>query len=408
MTAEEKQVTCSAPVNIAVIKYWGKRNSKLLLPTNSSLSVTLSQDHLKTTTTIKASSKYTKDQIFLNGKEQDITQNRLQNVITQSRKQRIILESETPSMPKISQYKIIIASINNFPTAAGLASSASGYACLAFALAKLYNLKLTTEQVSKIARQGSGSACRSLFGGFVKWNMGTNSDGEDSFAEQIESKFDIEALVLVVSDLKKDIGSSIGMQETVKTSSLFSQRLQVVPERMVAMENAIVKEDFDRFAELTMMDSNQFHAVCHDTYPPIFYLNDVSKYIIKVVTRYNSRFLKDTESGTKGYKACYTFDAGPNAVLYLPKENVSEILGLLNYVFPSTCDRKEYFGRALDYLGDDVKKSKDLADKLGLGVYGVDAISRVISTKVGDGPRVLADSFVEGISLLGLDDLPAK
>ncbi|KAJ3331496.1 diphosphomevalonate decarboxylase, partial [Kappamyces sp. JEL0680] len=178
---EVKEVTCSAPVNIAVIKYWGKRDTQLMLPTNSSLSLTLSQDDLRSTTTIRASPAFpTPDCLWLNGIKQDSKAKRLLNVISQARSARKDMEKNDKSLEALSSWPLVIASVNNFPTAAGLASSASGFACLTFALAELYELTLDMPEISRIARMGSGSACRSLFGGYVKWEMGREADGQDS------------------------------------------------------------------------------------------------------------------------------------------------------------------------------------------------------------------------------------
>ncbi|KAG8214211.1 GHMP kinase, partial [Butyriboletus roseoflavus] len=274
------QATASAPVNIACIKYWGKRDTKLILPTNSSLSVTLNQDHLRSTTTSRADPSFTEDTLWLNGQLDEIKPGgRLATCISEMKRLRKELEDANPDAEK---------------------------------------------ELSLIARQGSGSACRSLFGGFVAWREGIAADGSDSFAEQIASEVDwpdMHALICVVSDDKKGTSSTAGMQRTVETSALFSH-------------------------PITMKDSNQFHAVALDTDPPIFYMNDVSRAIITVVTEYNRVAL---EKGGKR-KAAYTFDAGPNA-----------------------------------------------AKRFGTG-----AVKTLIHTCVGDGPRVRGDEE----SLLGSDGLP--
>ena len=299
---------------------------------------------------------------------------------------------------KFSHWKVHICSHNNFPTAAGLASSASGFAALVYSLAKLYQLPASPKELSIIARQGSGSACRSLFGGFVAWREGTAADGSDSFAEQIASEAhwpDMHALICVVSDDKKGTSSTAGMQRTVETSTLFPQRLTVVPERMRTITEAIQSRDFDTFAAVTMKDSNQFHAVALDTDPPIFYMNDVSRTIITVVTEYNRVAL---EQGGKR-KAAYTFDAGPNAVIYAPRENMREIIELIVSYFPQTSfdDPFQLFGGAA--------VQGQLVDGFNEGVakrFGVGAVKTLIHTSVGDGPRVR----VEKESLLGDDGLP--
>ena len=207
------EVTVTAPVNIAVIKYWGKRDKKLILPTNSSLSCTLSQDHLHTRTTIRASPTFTRDRLWLNGVEERIdASERLLNCIITTRQLRTELESKDSSLPPLSAWGLHICSENNFPTAAGLASSASGYAALVSALAKLFELPHDGQELSKIARTGSGSACRSMFGGFVAWEAGQKDDGSDSYAVQVAPANhwpDLQALICVVSDAKKTVSSDL-------------------------------------------------------------------------------------------------------------------------------------------------------------------------------------------------------
>jgi len=374
------QATVSAPVNIACIKYWGKRDTKLILPTNSSLSVTLDQDHLRSTTTSRADPSFDKDRLWLNGKEESIeAAGRLATCITELKRLRAAVEAQNSAAPKLSTFSVYIASRNNFPTAAGLASSASGFAALVASLAALYELPASPSQLSVIARQGSGSACRSLFGGYVAWEMGSASNGSDSLAIEIAPREhwpDIHALICVVSDDKKGTSSTSGMQRTVETSPLLQHRIaQIVPARMDAIKDAIIRRDFPTFARITMQDSNQFHAVALDTDPPIFYLNDVSRAIIAIITEYNR------VAGT--IKAAYTYDAGPNAVIYAPKENIKEIVELLLGYFPQSQPFPDPFGldvynegRVPDGFNEKVAKK-----------FPVASVKGFIHTRVGDGPR---------------------
>ena len=148
-------------------------------------------------------------------------------------------------------------------------------------------------------------------GGYVAWRAGKEVDGTDSIAEEVAPAShwpEMRALILIVSAAKKDIASTEGMQTTVKTSSLFKLRVEeVVPKRMVEIENAIHSRDFPAFAEMTMKDSNGFHATCLDSWPPIHYLNDVSRGAMRIVENINSR---------AGQMICaYTFDAGHNKLI---------------------------------------------------------------------------------------------
>ena len=229
--------------------------------------------------------------------------------------------------------QVHVSSRNTFPTAAGLASSAAGYAALVRCLAEVFNARETYRgELSTIARRGSGSACRSLDGGFVAWRMGAEEDGSDSMAEQVchEGHWpEMRAVILVISDDKKDTSSTSGMATSAKTSELLQFRVReggLVERRMSEIESAYKNRDFSAFGKITMQDSNQFHSTCLDTYPPIFYMNDSSKSVIKLVHAYNE---------WKGrIAAAYTFDAGPNAVLYCLEEDMDEILALVLQFYP--------------------------------------------------------------------------
>ncbi|KAI0049873.1 Diphosphomevalonate decarboxylase [Auriscalpium vulgare] len=396
------QATVSAPVNIACIKYWGKRDTKLILPTNSSLSVTLDQDHLRSTTTSRADPSFEKDRLWLNGKEEVIAHGgRMATCISELKRLRREVEENNAAEPKLSAFAVHISSLNNFPTAAGLASSASGFAALVASLAALYQLPASPSTLSLIARQGSGSACRSLFGGYVAWQEGTAPDGSDSLAVEVAPREhwpSLHALICVVSDDKKGTSSTSGMQRTVETSPLLQHRIKhVVPERMRIISDAIRARDFDTFARVTMQDSNQFHAVALDTDPPIFYMNDVSRTIIAIITEYNR---VSVAAGGK-LKAAYTYDAGPNAVIYAPEENLKEIVELIVNYFPQPAPFKDPFG----LFGSAGVGEGKLVEGFNAAVakkFPVGSVKNLIHTRVGDGPRKLDDAE----ALLGPDGQP--
>ncbi|XP_053255961.1 diphosphomevalonate decarboxylase [Podarcis raffonei] len=400
--AEDKPlavVTCTAPVNIAVIKYWGKRDEELILPINSSLSVTLHQDQLKTTTTAAISRDFTEDCLWLNGKESDIGQPRLQSCLREIRRLARKRHSgngnsgDSSSRSALSlAYKVHIASENNFPTAAGLASSAAGFACLVYALAKLYGVE---GELSEVARQGSGSACRSMFGGFVQWVMGQSADGKDSIAQQVAPEThwpELRVLILVVSAEKKQVASTAGMQTSVKTSLLLKHRAEaLVPERMSQMTQHILQRDFEAFGELTMKDSNQFHATCLDTFPPIFYLNDISKQVVALVHRYNAHCGKT--------KVAYTFDAGPNAVLFMLDDTVDEFVEVVKRSFPPENNGGQFL-KGLP-VGSATPSEELLSAVVRDPTPG--AIQYMLLTKPGPGPALVEDTSCH---LLGADGLP--
>ncbi|TKA50440.1 hypothetical protein B0A55_13287, partial [Friedmanniomyces simplex] len=333
-------------------------------------------DDLRTHTTASCSLSFAKDELTLNGEQQDISGARTQACLRELRGLRRKVEAKDDGSPKLSGMMLKIASENNFPTAAGLASSAAGFAALVRAIADLYALPSTPAELSRIARQGSGSACRSLFGGYAAWEMGKEKDGSDSMAYEVAPAGhwpDMRALVLVASAEKKDVSSTAGMQATVKTSELFRHRAEhVVPERMKSLETAIESRNFEAFADLTMKDSNNFHATCLDTSPPIFYMNDTSRAAVRVCEAVNTQ---------AGKTVCaYTFDAGPNAVVYYLAENEGQVAGLFRSIVG---DKTGWDGpRGQGVKAAQVPHGMEIvAELLRKGV------SRVILTGVGDGPR---------------------
>jgi diphosphomevalonate decarboxylase len=379
-----------------------------LVPINSSLSAGIDQGSMKSLTTIIASKAFAADTMVLNDKEESIDKNpRMKDVIQNLKKraQPLIVDGvEKISSADWSNYKLKIISVNNFPTAAGLASSASGYACFTKCLATLYGVQEAYEgELSTIARQGSGSACRSMYGGWVAWRMGEREDGVDSIAQQVQPHThwpDMRVLILVANSGQKETSSTEGMQRSVRTSPLLAHRAAVVvPERMKQMEAFIEKRDFTGFANLTMADSNQFHATCVDTLPPIFYMNETSKAVIHLVHAFNNY--------KKEVKAAYTFDAGPNAVVFVLKQDMEELLNMFLNKFPHPetngylHDPMRLSSFAASAPASDATYSStaatvqpqplgaDLEATIGKIPHAPTKVYQIIVSKVGDGPQIL-------------------
>jgi diphosphomevalonate decarboxylase len=403
------QVTSSAPSNIACIKYWGKRDVRANTPINSSVSVTMNQDDLRATTTVTlGAAGAARDRLFLNGAEEDLTHNK--------RVAAVLRELRARAPERLRALPATVVSRNNFPTAAGLASSAAGYACLVHALSRALEVRAREDapgELTAVARQGSGSACRSLYGGFVEWQMGARVDGSDSIAVQVADEAHwpaLRLLIAVVSDKKKDTGSTDGMVRSVATSTLLRHRAQtVVPQRLEEIKRAFHARDFATFAQLTMQDSNQFHACCLDTFPPVFYLNDTSRRIIQLVHRLNEAAGRTV--------AGYTFDAGPNAVIFTLKEDAARVLALLLAYFPaaapgaaaaSAFESSAAFDALRERAGAPAVASELAA--LGLACPADEAeagrglVRHIYFTSVGDGPRALPAAE----RLAGDDGLPLE
>lgn len=214
----------------------------------------------------------------------------------------------------------------------------------------------------------------------MAWQMGSKADGSDSVAVEVAPASHwptMRALILVVSAEKKGVSSTSGMQITVATSELFQRRAEVVvPKHMELMEKAIKEKDFETFGKVTMMESNSFHSTCLDTYPPIFYLNDVSRAAIRVVEDINKKAGKII--------AAYTFDAGPNAVIYFEEENADVVAGVL----------KGALGGLEGWQGREIKV-QDIGEVDARAVQVLkDGVSRVILTSVGEGPIRTEESLI--------------
>lgn len=332
-------------------------------------------------TSVAASSSFTSDRMWLNGEEEDIASNsRLVHCLQQIRSKSVSLDL----MP--NDVHVHIVSRNNFPTAAGLASSAAGYACLVYALGHLFGITNETD-LCILARMGSGSAIRSIFGGFVRWITGM--DSSTSIARQVVDQNhwpNMRVLILVVNEVKKDVSSTSGMKRTVETSEHFKDRIsRVVPQRIEEMEMAIRNRNLTSFLEVTMKDSNSFHSICLDTYPPIKYMNETSFEVVKFVHAFNEYCQK---SSFGSIQAGYTFDAGPNACIYLSDQSLPLFYTCVNEYF--TPLDKNVRGQSPPHL---VPIPSDL--KSGLESAGVKklpgCLKYLINTKIGPGPLICSE-----------------
>jgi diphosphomevalonate decarboxylase len=314
-----RKASAIANSNIALVKYWGKRDEELILPYNSSISVTL--DNLFTHTTVEFSKYFPEDKVFINGKEiEKGTQEYEEYIGRFLRKLRELYPKQT------NQMKAKIFSINNFPTSSGLASSASGFAALALACNEALDLNLSKKKVSILARLGSGSACRSIYGGFVEWKKGNKKDGSDSFAYQLappDHWKEFRIIVCITSMKEKKIKSRAGMKQTVKTSPFYRAWLETVENDLKDVEKGILKKDFSLVGKTTESNCLKMHATMLTTYPPIIYWNEETISLINAVM--NLR-----EDG----KECYfTIDAGPQVKVLCLENNVNVIAKRLKWAF---------------------------------------------------------------------------
>ncbi len=310
-----------ADVNIALSKYWGKRQTELNLPTNSSLSISLpdlgtetelqwikiehqTEQQIKQHQRIKQHQH--KDQIYLNHKLLNTTE-------TFSKRLCHFLDYFRPTEKGYFQVK----TFNTVPTAAGLASSASGYAALVLALNDLFQWSLPKQQLSLLARLGSGSASRSIYDGFVIWQKGQDENGFDSFASPLSQIWSELCIGLVEIDLKeKLIGSTTGMQKTVETCEIYQAWPQKAEKDLKTIQTAIEQKDFNTLGKTAENNALTMHATMMATWPPIVYWQPES------ITAMH----KVWDCRKSGIDVYFTMDAGPNLKLLFLEESVIKLM----------------------------------------------------------------------------------
>ena len=297
--------TALAHPNIAFIKYWGNRENTLRLPMNGSISMNLNGLYTRTSISFQPSLPF--DQLIINGHE--ITGTGLNRVA-------YILDI-IRGMANIHE-RAEIVSENNFPSGAGIASSASAFAALALAGSKAAGLNLSEPELSRLARRGSGSASRSIPGGFVEWQVGTTDDDSFAFSIAPAEHWKLVDCVAIVSASHKKTGSTEG-HAIAPTSPLQAARVADTPRRLDLCRNAILNKDFDAFASIVELDSDIMHSVMMTSTPALHYWKPASLAVMNSVRQWRN----------DGLSACYTVDAGANVhviCLEAESQNVSKRL----------------------------------------------------------------------------------
>ncbi len=299
------KATAQAPSNIAFVKYWGRKDEELRLPENGSISMNLSG--LQTTTTVEFDDKLKQDEITFNGKIEDLENNRAVKHLDRVRKIANI------------QTKAKVETSNNFPTGTGLSSSASGFAALTVAGAFAAGLKLSKKELSILARQGSGSACRSIPDGFVEWLDGDTS--ETSYAVSVfpPEHFDIADVVTVVSLDKKFLATSEG-QKSARTSPFFEKRLSMIGDKIERVKKTIEDKNFSEFGELVEREALEFHSILFTSNPPLFYWTSETVKVMKFVQKIRS----------EGLECYFTINTGQDVHVICKKEDAEKVSGKLS------------------------------------------------------------------------------
>lgn len=305
------KATAKAHPNIALVKYWGKRDEKLILPHQSSLSVTLGP--LAVTTTVEFTGERGDDSIEINGRVAEGTERR--RVVEALKLVRLEAGGKRLGAARMT-------SAGDFPAAAGLASSAAAFAALAVAARAAAGLKRDTKAESILARRGSGSAARSIEGGFVRWNRGKRADGRDSFGEQLFAQShwpELRLLVGMVSREEKEVKSRDGMRSTVDTSPFYPAWVKDTEAEVKRIVPFIRRRDLEAVGEIAERNAWRMHAASMGANPPLNYLKPATVAVIEAC-----RTLRK-----QGIGVWFTLDAGPNPVLLTSKKDEARAAALV-------------------------------------------------------------------------------
>jgi diphosphomevalonate decarboxylase len=309
--------TARACANIALVKYWGKRDAARNLPAAGSLSLTLGA--LVTETTVAFDASLSADELVLDG--------------TNARPKEVAKISAFLDLVRAEANittRARITSKNDFPTASGLASSASGFAALAVAATAASGIALSPRALTILARQGSGSAARSIYGGFVRMHAGTETDGNDAFAEPITSRLaDRVRMVIAVvgGGAPKSHGSRDAMEHTANTSPLYRAWVELVPRDLAAAEGALAAGDLAALGAITEANALAMHASALAARPAVVYWQPTTLALLAEV-----RALRE-----RGVGAWATMDAGPHVKVLTSIDDADAVAAALRTV-PNVSD----------------------------------------------------------------------
>ncbi len=287
--------TFKASADIALVKYWGKKDEVLRLPENGSISIIL--EGLDTITTVDFDEKYDKDEVIIEGNQSD---KEVKRVIKHLDRLRKLAGVET---------KAKVVSENTFPRSTGLSSSGSGFAALTYAGTKALGLDLSEKELSILSRQGSGTACRCACGGIVEWKDGDTS--ETSYSETVfpADHWDIRDVVAVVDEGKKDISSTEG-HTTAQSSTFFAERQKHLKDKISNVKAQISNRNFTKLGEIIEAECLEFHSILLTSTPSLIMWFPGTIQVMKEVRNMRA----------EGVEAYFTINTGFNiSVLTLPE-----------------------------------------------------------------------------------------
>ncbi len=304
-----RTATAIAHPNIAFIKYWGNRDENLRLPVNGSISMNLAELETRTSVEFREISNQ------LEGDSLTLNQKPVKGAGLQRVSNFLDLVRQTAGIDAYAE----VVSESNFPSGAGIASSAAAFAALALAATRAAGLDLDETSLSRLARRGSGSACRSIPGGFVEWQMGTGDADSYAFSIAPPGHWELADCIAVLSSEPKATGSTEG-HALAGSSPLQEARVVDAPRRLEICRQAIRQRDFGAFAEIVELDSDMMHAVMMTSHPSLFYWQATTLTVMQAVR----------EVHAKGLPVCYSIDAGPNVHVITEAAESAQVTVLLH------------------------------------------------------------------------------
>ena len=309
-----------------MIKYWGKKDQQLKLPWTNSLSLTLDRFYTDTKATVIDAET---DIVYLNEK-----------LLNDQENKRILKYLDTVRKMYSFNEHFQIDTVNHVPTSAGFASSASGFAALAAAINETKQLGLNNQALSILARNGSGSASRSIYGGFVEWIAG--EDNKSSFAVPIDERPDIDLSLLsvVINKDSKKISSTVGMERSVKSSPFYPNWVKLVASEIEEIKQAIAKKDVQKIGEISEHNAMSMHALTLSADPSFTYFEPETIQIIQIIQ----------ELRQKGIFAYATIDAGPNVKIICTKESLPKVQTYIEQQLSNVTTVVANIGSGIQYI----------------------------------------------------------
>ena len=311
------KATVVAPANIAFIKYWGTQDWDQTLPFNPSISMTLRE--CVTRTTVELIERSEGDSVLLRTAAGSL------EPAAEAFRQRI-----EPHLHRLRRWAgeevaFRVATENSFPMGAGMASSASGFAALTLAVVAALGKQTSGEEASVLARlSGSGSASRSVLGGYVRWPAGEEPGEEHAVQLASADHWDLRDVVAVLQEQAKEVSSREG-HERAPSSPYFEPRQKLLPDRLETVTQAILARDFSSLAQTVEEEAIDLHLIAMSSHPPIFYWRPGTLEVLAAI-----RLLRQD-----GVEVCATMDAGANVHMICTPDSeaaVAEVVGAITEV----------------------------------------------------------------------------